>query len=112
MDFEYLYPSKPSEAKTITKQWKIGEIPFLVAHPASAGHGLNLQDGGHIMVWLTLPWSNEQYRQSIKRLYRSGQTHPVSVIHIIAQDTVDEDVLQKLDLKEDGQSRLMNALER
>lgn len=111
-DFEYLDPSKPSEAKTLIKRWNKGEIPVLVAHPASAGHGLNLQDGGHIMVWLTLPWSNEQYRQSIKRLYRSGQTHPVSVIHIIAQDTVDEDVLQKLDLKEDGQSRLMNALER
>lgn len=111
-DFDYLDPSKPSEAKTLIKRWNKGEIPVLVAHPASAGHGLNLQDGGHIMVWLTLPWSNEQYRQSIKRLYRSGQTHPVSVIHIIAQDTVDEDVLQKLDLKEDGQSRLMNALER
>lgn len=111
-DFEYLDPSKPSEAKTLIKRWNKGEIPVLVAHPASAGHGLNLQDGGHIMVWLTLPWSNEQYRQSIKRLYRSGQTHPVSVIHIIAQDTVDEDVLHKLDLKEDGQSRLMNALER
>lgn len=111
-DFEYLDPSKPDKAKSLIKRWNKGDIPVLVAHPASAGHGLNLQDGGHIMVWLTLPWSNEQYRQSIKRLYRSGQKHPVSVIHIIAQDTVDEDVLTKLDLKEDGQSRLMNALER
>lgn len=108
--FEFLDPSHPQKAKNTIKRWNNGEIPVLVAHPASAGHGLNLQDGGHIMVWLTLPWSNEQYRQSIKRLYRSGQKHTVSVIRILAQDTIDEEVMQKLDAKENSQQRLLLAL--
>lgn len=109
-NFEYLDPKDADKAKDLIKRWNKGEVPVMVAHPASAGHGLNLQDGGHIMVWLTTPWSNEQYRQSIKRLYRSGQTNPVSVIHIVAENTVDEEVLDKLDVKEENQSRLMDAL--
>lgn len=109
-NFEYLDPKDADKAKDLIKRWNKGEVPVMVAHPASAGHGLNLQEGGHIMIWLTTPWSNEQYRQSIKRLYRSGQTNPVSVIHIIAENTVDEEVLDKLDAKEENQSRLMDAL--
>lgn len=109
--FEFL-DTKRKDAQDLIARWNRGEVPVMVAHPASAGHGLNLQEGGHIMVWLTLPWSNEQYRQSIKRLYRSGQTDPVNVIHIVAEDTVDEEVLSKLDLKEAGQNELMEALER
>lgn len=109
-DFEYLDPNAKN-VQDIISRWNQGKIPVLVAHPASAGHGLNLQEGGHIMVWLTLPWSNEQYRQSIKRLYRSGQTDTVSVIRILAAGTVDEDVAKRLDRKEEGQDRLMTNLD-
>ena len=93
-------------------QWNNGEIPILFAHPASAGHGLNLQDGGHTIIWLSPTWSNEQYRQANKRLHRSGQKHPVQVIHLIAEGTADEEVIARLDTKEDGQRRLIDALER
>lgn len=109
-DFEYLDPHR-SDIKDLISRWNNGDVPVLVAHPASAGHGLNLQDGGHIMVWLTLPWSNEQYRQSIKRLYRSGQTNTVSVIRIIAANTYDQEVLKRLDKKESGQDELMTHLD-
>lgn len=109
-DYVYLNPHDP-DFRGIVSRWNKGEIPVLVAHPASAGHGLNLQDGGHTMVWLTTTWSNEQYRQAVKRLYRSGQKHSVSVIHIVAKDTVDEEIIGRIDTKEAGQAKLMKALD-
>lgn len=73
----------------IVERWNRGDIPVLLAHPASAGHGLNLQHGGHTIVWTTLPWSLEEWKQANKRLARQGQKHPV-VIHVIrTKRTVD-----------------------
>lgn len=77
-----------AERKTID-DWNAGRIPLMAAHPASAGHGLNLQHGGHILVWLTIADSCELYQQMVKRLDRPGQLHTVVVHHIIARGTVD-----------------------
>lgn len=90
--------------------WCRGEVPLLLAHPASAGHGLNLQYGGHIMVWFGLTWSLELYQQACARLHRQGQSHPVMLHRIVAEKTVDEDVLRALDAKDKTQSALMDAV--
>jgi SNF2 family DNA or RNA helicase len=90
--------------------WNNGEISILVAHPAAAGHGLNLQDGGHIVIWFGLTWSLELYQQANARLHRQGQEHPVIVHHIVAEDTLDEQVLKVLSGKEAGQDALMEAV--
>lgn len=91
-------------------RWNRGEIPLLLAHPASAGHGLNLQDGGHIVVWFGLTWSLELYQQANARLDRQGQQHSVIVHHILTADSVDERVLQVLQGKEQNQDALLNAV--
>lgn len=112
VEFEHLSSKmKQADVRDTIKRWNAGKIPVLVAHPGSVGHGLNLQDGGHTMVWLTTTWSNEQYRQAVKRLYRSGQKETVTVLHIIAEGTEDENVIKRLDLKESGQDELMRALD-
>lgn len=90
--------------------WNAGAIPLLLAHPASAGHGLNLQDGGHTIVWFSLPWSLELYQQAVARVYRQGQEHPVSVHHIIAEGTVDEDIMSALRSKNKVQEAVLDAL--
>jgi len=90
--------------------WNAGEISVLVAHPASAGHGLNLQAGGHIVIWFGLTWSLELYQQANARLHRQGQEHPVIVHHIVAEDTLDEQVLRVLGGKAEGQNALMDAV--
>ena len=90
--------------------WNAGEIPVLVAHPASAGHGLNLQAGGHIMVWYGLTWSLEQYQQANARLYRQGQNRPVTIYHLVTKDTVDEDVIRVLTGKAERQDALIDAV--
>jgi SNF2 family DNA or RNA helicase len=90
--------------------WNAGEVPILVAHPASAGHGLNLQEGGHIVIWFGLTWSLELYQQANARLHRQGQEHAVIVHHIVAENTLDEQVMQVLGGKADGQNALMGAL--
>lgn len=90
--------------------WNAGAIPLLLAHPASAGHGLNLQDGGHTIVWFSLPWSLELYQQAVARIYRQGQEHPVSVHHIIAEGTVDEDIMSALGSKNKVQEAVLDAL--
>lgn len=110
IDFEFLDSHSPDFRDKISR-WNNGDIPVLVAHPASAGHGLNLQDGGHIIVWLTTTWSNEQYRQANKRLHRSGQQNTVNVIHIVAEGTVDEEIISRIDEKEVNQDNLMEALD-
>ncbi|MHC9605382.1 SNF2-related protein [Corynebacterium diphtheriae] len=90
--------------------WCAGNIPIGFIHPASAGHGLNLQTGGHIMVWLTTPWSLELYEQTNARLFRQGQTEPVSIIHINTVNTIDDDVMAALERKDTTQSALINAV--
>jgi hypothetical protein len=94
-------------------RWNRGNIPVLVAHPASAGHGLNLQRGGSLMIWYSMDWSSEYYTQGIGRLVRQGQPSPaVAVHHIIARDTVDEQVLEVVQGKITRQDALLKVLER
>lgn len=90
--------------------WNAGKIPILLTHPASAGHGLNLQDGGHLVVWFGLPWSLELYQQANKRLHRDGQTETVIIHHILCADTLDEKVLDALSAKDATQRGLLDAL--
>lgn len=92
--------------------WNNGEIKMLLTHPASAGYGLNLQKGGHTVVWFSPTWNLEQYEQANARLYRQGQNEPVSVIHIIAKDSIDEVVLMALSRKDKTQSALLEALQK
>lgn len=90
--------------------WNRGEIRMLLAHPQSAGHGLNLQSGSNLCVWFSLPWSLEYYQQANARLFRQGQTKPVTILHIVCQDTIDERVLKVLALKDVTQTSLLAAL--
>ena len=92
------------------KKWNNGKIPILLVHPASAGHGLNLQYGGNIIIWFGLTWSLELYQQANARLHRQGQTESVIVHHIIAKGTVDEDVMKALGNKEINQNALLDAV--
>lgn len=79
-------------------------------HPASAGHGLNLQAGGSTLVWFGLTWSLELYQQTNARLWRQGQNDTVVIHHIIAKDTIDEDVMLALKLKDKTQASLIDAV--
>ena len=79
-------------------------------HPASAGHGLNLQTGGHLLVWFSLTWSLELYQQTNARLHRQGQTQPVTITHLAAKNTIDEQVLAALEVKDTTQARLIDAV--
>lgn len=91
--------------------WNEGKVPIMLAHPASAGHGLNLQHGGHIMVWYSLTWNLEHYQQANARLWRQGQREPVIVHHLIAKGTVDERVMRVLHGKARLQDELMAAVD-
>lgn len=94
-------------------RWNRGNIPILIAHPGSAGHGLNLQRGGSLMVWYSMDWSSEYYTQGIGRLVRQGQPSPaVAVHHILARDTVDEEILAVVQGKISRQDALLRILER
>ena len=90
--------------------WNRGEIPVALAHPASIGHGLNLQEGGHILIWFGLPWSLEFYQQANERLNRPGQKHVCRVYHLILKGTHDERVLKSLANKDIGQAQAIEAL--
>lgn len=90
--------------------WNAGKIPIMLAHPDSAGHGLNLQFGGHILIWFGLTWSLEKYQQANARLHRQGQGKPVTVFHIIAEGTMDEQVMKILSRKEIKQNALIEAV--
>lgn len=92
------------------EDWNAGRIPVALIHPASAGHGLNLQTGGHIMVWYTTPWSLELYEQANARLHRQGQTEPVSIIHIDTADSIDQTIHQALTRKDTTQQALITAV--
>ena len=96
--------------ESITK-WNNREIPVALIHPASAGHGLNLQKGGNTMVWFGLTWSLELYQQCVCRLYRQGQTEDtVTIIHLISQGTVDEKIMKALSMKDTTQAALIDAV--
>ena len=91
--------------------WNNGDIPVAVIHPASAGHGLNLQAGGSTLIWFGLTWSLELYQQTNARLWRQGQSSGTVVIeHIIAKGTIDERILKALSLKEVSQNALIDAV--
>lgn len=92
------------------KKWNDGEIQVALLHPASAGHGLNLQYGGNIIVWFGLTWSLELYQQANARLHRQGQKETVIIHHLIAKGTVDEDVMNALANKEINQNMLLEAV--
>jgi len=92
------------------EDWNAGRIPVLLAHPGSAGHGLNLQDGGHIIIWFGLPWSLEMYQQANARLHRQGQQQSVIIHHLVAEGTIDERVMQVLEDKAAGQDDLLAAV--
>lgn len=92
------------------KKWNNGEIEILLVHPASAGHGLNLQAGGHIIIWFGLNYSLELYMQANARLDRQGQKETVIIHHLVAKDTIDEDVIKALENKEVGQEALLKAV--
>ena len=91
--------------------WNTEEVDLLLAHPASCGYGLNLQKGGHHIIWFSYPnWALEIYQQANKRLHRQGQTHPVIVHQLVVQGGMDEVVLQALHDKGDAQDAIMQAL--
>lgn len=92
------------------EDWNKGEIPVMLAHPASAGHGLNLQNGGSTIIWFGLPWSLELYQQANARIHRQGQKNTVVVHHLVAKETIDEDVMQVLAKKQAGQEALLQAV--
>lgn len=98
------------DTQSVIRRWNAGEIPMLLCHPASAGHGLNLQAGGHIIVWYSPIWDLELYQQANARLHRMGQEHPVVIHHIITEDTLDGRVLDVLDGKDRVQQSLIEAL--
>jgi SNF2 family DNA or RNA helicase len=91
-------------------EWNDGDIDVALAHPASTGHGLNLQAGGHIIIWYGIPWSLELYQQGNGRLHRQGQNETVIVHHIVTAGTVDEDVIKALGHKDTGQASLLRAV--
>lgn len=90
--------------------WNSGNIPVAVIHPASAGHGLNLQAGGSTLIWFSLTWSLELYQQTNARLYRQGQNETVVIHHILAKDIIDEDVMKALKAKEKIQDALIDSV--
>jgi SNF2 family DNA or RNA helicase len=103
------HPRDMKESEDI-KDWNEGSIPIALIHPASAGHGLNIQAGGHILIWYGLTWSLELYQQTNARLWRQGQSETVTVHHIVTKDTVDEDVLAALASKDVTQEKLIAAV--
>ncbi len=100
------------ELKTVQDQddWNNRQVDILLAHPASAAYGLNLQQGGNHVIWFGLTWNYEQYTQANKRLHRQGQTERVIIHHLVCAGTRDEDVMQALEKKEDVQNWVMQSL--
>ncbi len=92
------------------RDWNEGKITVAAIHPAAAGHGLNLQDGGSMLVWFSLTWSLELYQQTNCRLYRQGQKETVRIFHLVCKGTIDEDILAALEKKDASQSRLIEAV--
>ena len=103
---------EPRDLKTDADiaDWNAGKIQVGLISPASAGHGLNIQKGGHILIWFSMIWSLEMYQQTNARLWRQGQKEVVTVHHIVCRDTVDEDVLKALEHKDTTQQNLIAAV--
>lgn len=104
------FPVRQIKASKDIEDWNDGNIPIAVIHPASAGHGLNLQSGGSTLIWFGLTWSLELYQQTNARLYRQGQNETVIIHHIITKGTIDEDVMTTLTRKEETQASLIDAV--
>ena len=104
------FKAVPLKAAGDIRKWKEGKIPVAAIHPASAGHGLNIQDGGHILIWFGLTWSLELYMQCNARLWRQGQRETVMIYHIINKGTLDEDAMRSLEQKDCGQSAIIDAV--
>jgi len=104
------FPAERLDSTNSIKRWNDGEIPVAVIHPASAGHGLNLQAGGSALVWFSLTWSLELYQQTNARLWRQGQKNTVVIHHIIAEGTIDEQVMKALRQKDKTQTALIDAV--
>lgn len=104
------FPAEKLDSAGSIKRWNEGKIPLAVIHPASAGHGLNLQAGGSTLVWFSLTWSLELYQQTNARLWRQGQKNTVVIHHIITKDTIDEDVIRSLKRKDKTQTALIDAV--
>lgn len=109
---ESLYiPFSKLDTTASIRRWNSGELPVALIHPASAGHGLNLQSGGSALVWFGLTWSLELYQQTVARLWRQGQeSETVVVQHIITKGTIDERIMKVLELKDTSQSALIDAV--
>lgn len=104
-------PFQKLDSDASMKKWNKGELPVALIHPASAGHGLNLQSGGSTLVWFGITWSLELYQQTVARLYRQGQSSKtVTVMHILTQGTVDEKIMKALADKDSTQSALIDAV--
>lgn len=108
----YFRSMKPRELKTAQdiNDWNAGKVQLMLAHPASAGHGINLQAGGNIIVWYGLTWSLELYQQFNARLYRQGQKQRTIIHHIVTSKTEDENVVKALKSKDRAQNNLMNSI--
>ena len=105
------FDAVPIDTPEDIRRWNNNEIPVAIIHPASAGHGLNLQEGGAChLIWMTLPWSLELYEQCNGRLYRNGQTNTVTIQHIITKGTIDEDILAALEKKDCTQEAIIEAV--
>ena len=92
------------------ERWNRGEMKIALCHPASAGHGLNLQEGGSTIIWFSVTWSLELYQQANARLWRQGQKQTVVIHHLLAKDTIDHRVMMALDNKDTGQNALIEAV--
>lgn len=104
-------PFEKLDSEESIRKWNRGELPVALIHPASAGHGLNLQSGGNTLIWFGLTWSLELYQQTVARLWRQGQTAETVVVqHIITAGTIDEDVMKALANKDMIQNRLIAAV--
>lgn len=104
------FPARDISTKKDIEDWNAGKIPLALIHPASAGHGLNLQEGGSTVVWFSMTWSLELYQQLNARLYRQGQKHTVIIAHLVTEGTVDEDILLALERKDNTQSAMIEAV--
>ena len=104
------YAPRDIKTETDIADWNEGKIQIGLISPASAGHGLNIQKGGHILIWFSLIWSLEMYQQTNARLWRQGQTEVVTAHHIVCKDTVDEDVIKALEHKDMTQQKLIAAV--
>lgn len=104
------YPVRDLKSSADIEEWNAGKTPVAIISPASAGHGLNIQEGGHILIWFSQVWSLEMVQQTNARLWRQGQTEVVTIHRIICKGTVDEDVLKAVDQKDATQERLIAAV--